>query len=112
MKKIISIIFSIAAAFAIVSLTISCEDYLDKAPESSISETDAFGNFTSFQGFVEQLYNVVIGYDKCGAWNRYTFADEDLTIAPSNFDAGNWWGGIVRRLAGTTRRTLFATDGA
>ncbi len=92
MKKIISIIFSIAAAFAIVSLTISCEDYLDKAPESSISETDAFGNFTSFQGFVEQLYNVVIGYDKCGAWNRYTFADEDLTIAPSNFDAGNWWG--------------------
>lgn len=92
MKKIISIIFSIAALLAIVSLTVSCEDYLDKAPESSITETDVFGDFTSFQGFVEQLYNVVIGYDKCGAWNNYSFADEDLTIAPKNFDSGNWWG--------------------
>ena len=92
MKKIVTIILSIAAAFSIVSMTTSCEAYLDKAPDSDITEKDAFGNFTAFQGFVEQLYNVVMGYDKGGAWNRYSFADEDLTIATSNFDTGNWWG--------------------
>ena len=92
MKKIVTIILSIAAAFTIVSMATSCEAYLDKAPDSDITEKDAFGDFTAFQGFVEQLYNVVIGYDKCGAWNKYSFADEDLTIAPMNFDNGNWWG--------------------
>lgn len=92
MKKIVTIIASIAAAFTIVFSTASCEKYLDKAPDSDITEKDAFGNFTAFQGFVEQLYNVVMGYDKGGAWNRYSFADEDLTIATSNFDTGNWWG--------------------
>ena len=92
MKKIINILLSLAAVITMFAMTVSCEKYLDKAPESDISEKDAFGDFTAFQGFVEQLYNCVMGYDKGGAWNRYTFADEDLTIATSNFDTGNWWG--------------------
>lgn len=29
----------------------SCEDYLDKAPESSVNPNDAFKNFRNFQGF-------------------------------------------------------------
>ena len=92
MKKITTIFLSIAAALVIGFTATSCEDYLDKAPDSDIAPADAFGNFTAFQGFIEQEYNLVIGYDKCGAWNRYSFADEDLTISTSNFDAGNWWG--------------------
>lgn len=28
----------------------SCEDYLDKAPESSVNPNDAFKNFRNFQG--------------------------------------------------------------
>ena len=27
----------------------SCEDYLDKSPESTVSEEDAFKNFRNFQ---------------------------------------------------------------
>ena len=36
--------------------TASCSDYLDKAPESEVSDKDAFKNFTNFQGFTEELY--------------------------------------------------------
>ena len=78
MKKIVTIILSLSAVLSLVCATSSCEKYLDKAPDSDITEKDAFGNFTAFQGFVEQLYNVVMGYDKGGAWNRYSFADEQL----------------------------------
>ncbi|HRT48471.1 MAG TPA: RagB/SusD family nutrient uptake outer membrane protein [Bacteroidales bacterium] len=70
----------------------SCEKYLDKAPASDISEKDVFGNFTSFQGFVEQMYNCIVDPDKAGAWNKYLFADETLNNYPYNFDNGNYWG--------------------
>ena len=46
---------SIAAALVIGFTATSCEDYLDKAPDSDITEADAFGNFTAFQGFIEQV---------------------------------------------------------
>ena len=91
MKKISTILLSIAAALVIGFTATSCEDYLDKAPDSDITPADAFGDFTAFQGFIEQEYNLVIGYDKCGAWNRFSFADENLTISTDAFDTGNWW---------------------
>lgn len=69
----------------------SCEDYLDKAPESDISEKDAFGNFTSFQGFVEEMYKCIMDPDKGGAFNRCLFADETLGNSPYPFDQGNYW---------------------
>jgi hypothetical protein len=72
--------------------TVSCEKYLDKAPSADITEKDAFGNFTSFQGFVEQMYNCMMDPDKGGAWNKYLFADETLNNYPYNFDNGNYWG--------------------
>ena len=37
----------------------SCEDYLDKEPESTLSETDAYKNFRNFQGFIEEIYNCI-----------------------------------------------------
>ena len=70
---------------------VSCEDYLDKSPESDISEKDVFGNFTSFQGFVEQMYNLIQDPDKGGAWNLCLFADETLGPNPYQFDTGNYW---------------------
>jgi hypothetical protein len=70
---------------------VSCEDYLDKAPESDISDKDAFGNFVSFQGFIEEMYNCIMDPDKGGAWNRCLFADETLGPSPYPFDQGNYW---------------------
>jgi hypothetical protein len=75
-----------------VLFSTSCEDYLDKAPEADVTEKDAFGNFQSFQGFVEQMYNCIMDPDKGGAWNKYLFADETLNNYPYAFDNGNYWG--------------------
>lgn len=69
----------------------SCESYLDKSPQSDIEENDAFKNFISFQGFVEEMYNCITDYNKTGAWNNYLFADEVLNNSPYAFDLGNYW---------------------
>lgn len=75
-----------------LSSFISCEDYLDKSPQSDISEDDVFKNFVSFQGFAEQMYNCVMDPNKGRAWNNYLFADETLGPYPYQFDYGNYWG--------------------
>ncbi len=72
-------------------VSISCEEYLDKAPEADVTEKDAFKNFDSFQGFIEELYNCVINPDLAAAWNNYSFADENLGPNPYPFDVGNYW---------------------
>ena len=56
----------------------SCEDYLDKAPESTVSEDDAFKNFRNFQGFIEEIYNCIPDKEKnnyCTSWN---WGDDEL----------------------------------
>lgn len=70
----------------------SCEDYLDKSPDADVTEKDVFGNFRSFQGFIEQMHNCIMDPDKGGAWNKYMFADERLNNKRYNFDYGNYWG--------------------
>lgn len=71
---------------------VSCEDYLDKSPDADVTEKDAFGNFRSFQGFIEQMHKCIMDPDKGGAWNKYMFADETLNNKRYNFDYGNYWG--------------------
>jgi len=92
MKKIKYHIYQGVIFLMLILSSNSCESYLDKAPEASISEKDVFGNFTSFQGFVEEMYNCIMDPDKGGAWNKYLFADETLNNKPYNFDYGNYWG--------------------
>lgn len=86
--RLIYLTFIIVTLFAVTS----CEDYLDKSPEADISEKDVYGNFTSFQGFIEELYVCIMDPNKGGAWNPYLFADETLNNKPYNFDNGNYWG--------------------
>ena len=91
MKRINQYIYSGFILIILLLTPTSCEEYLDKAPSSDISEKDVYGNFTSFQGFVEQMYNCIMDPDKGGAWNKYLFADETLNNYPYNFDNGNYW---------------------
>jgi starch-binding outer membrane protein, SusD/RagB family len=86
-KNIIYIVSSLMVLFFMTS----CEDYLDKAPQADISEKDAFGDFQSFQGFIEELYNCITDHDKGGAWNNYSFADENLGPNIYPFDRGDYW---------------------
>ena len=91
MKKINHYIKSGLILLMLVLGSISCEDYLDKAPGADITEKDVYGNFQSFQGFVEEMYNCIMDPDKGGAWNKYLFADETLNNYIYNFDLGNYW---------------------
>jgi len=92
-KKNIPYYIRTSVAFLLLFfISTSCEDYLDKAPQADITEKDVYGNFKSFQGFTELLYNCIMDPDKGGAWNKYMFADETLNNKPYNFDYANYWG--------------------
>jgi hypothetical protein len=92
MRQIVLEKLRIVFGISLLSLTtVSCESYLDKAPEATITEKDAFVNFVSFQGFVEEMYNCITDYNKAGAWNQYLFADETLGNSPYPFDQGDYW---------------------
>ena len=57
---------------------VSCEAYLDKEPESTVSEETAFVNFRNFQGFIEEIYNCIPDKEKanwCPSWN---WGDEEI----------------------------------
>ena len=83
-------LFTLLVLLGTLSLS-SCEKYLAKAPEADITEKEVFGNFISFQGFIEQMYNCIVDKNKGGAWNAYLFADETLNNKPYPFDQGDYW---------------------
>ena len=75
----------------------SCEDYLEKAPESIISEEVAFVNFTNFQGFIEEIYNCIPDKEKkywTASWN---WGEDELFNLEGSWhmthqvDIGNFW---------------------
>lgn len=89
-SKLVFMICIIAISLAIGS----CEKYLDKAPEASISDKDVFGSFNSFQGWVEEMYNCETDYSKVLGGNYYynfLCADEALGNKPLLWDDGNYW---------------------
>lgn len=84
--------------FSITFLAISCQDYLEKSPESIISDKDAFVNFINFQGFVEELYSCLPDPSKA-TWNsEFNLGDDVLSTSTATFrlnamfDTGNYWG--------------------
>ncbi|WP_298551450.1 RagB/SusD family nutrient uptake outer membrane protein [uncultured Algibacter sp.] len=54
-----------------LALSFSCEDFLDQAPESIIDEVEVFSTFKNAQGFVEEMYALVVAYEV----QAHTFQD-------------------------------------
>src|ERR1035437_108922 len=96
MKKYITIFCGGLALLSIIGLT-SCKKYLDKAPEASISSTEAYKNFTNFQGFTEELYCCIPEYTSW-VWNFDWNMSEEVVHPDANgyltdvLDKGNSWG--------------------
>lgn len=72
----------------------SCEDYLDKAPESNLTVDEVFKDFDHAQGFVEEMYAMVVDYGTGGHWQTdYMYGDDAIvnnTWMPSvQIDRGN-----------------------
>ena len=62
-KNIKNILYTGCLALVLTTSLSSCEDYLDKSPETTVSSEDAFKTFKNFQGFIEEIYNW------CPSWN-------------------------------------------
>lgn len=56
----------------------SCEDYLDKEPDSTVSSEDAFKNFINFQGFIEEIYNCIPDKEKCYWCPSWNWGDDEI----------------------------------
>ncbi|WP_204344081.1 RagB/SusD family nutrient uptake outer membrane protein [Psychroserpens algicola] len=74
----------------------SCEDYLDVAPDAIIDEEEIFSSFNNAQGFVEEMYALVVSYEQ----QTHTFQDFLLgddgfvdrpTKASGDIDAGRFY---------------------
>lgn len=75
----------------------ACVEYLDRAPEAEISSTDAFINFTNFQGFTEELYAAIPEYTSPVWACNWMLGDEILhkdggIWLNDLFDKGDYWG--------------------
>lgn len=80
----------------------SCKKYLDKAPLSDINETEAFKNFTNFQGFTEELYNCIPLTSSADFHNNWNFGEEEhwelgeTRLFANAVDQGDYWGWNTR----------------
>lgn len=93
-KKIYTLLLAAGVAFT----SVSCTDYLDKAPGSDIDPVEPYKNYTNFQGFLEEAYNCIPGLASTswyhGCWNygedEYWQPSETRMLS-NNIDQGNYW---------------------
>lgn len=76
----------------------SCSDFLDRDPQSLVSDKDAFKNFVNFQGFTEELYHTIPDFTN-GYWtNSFNWGEDEIQSTAQNFhfgvkiDNGDFWG--------------------
>ena len=98
MKKAYKILILQIAVLSGVFLFTSCEDYLDKSPEVTLSEKDVFTKFETYQGYVEDIYQQMPQIDmgtSGGGDINWNWGDDVLmgksTFLSPHFDAGNLW---------------------
>lgn len=89
----------------------SCEDYLDVAPESVLTQEEVFSNFDNAQGFVEEMYAMVVDYGTAGhTFQDYIFGDDayhpQQWKSSGKVDRGqlDWWSNGSLSYLGTKAR--------
>ena len=71
-SNIKSLLYGCLLLLACGASFVSCTDWLDKDPESIVAEDEAFKNYRNFQGYIEEIYNLIPDKEKvnyCTAWN-------------------------------------------
>ena len=56
----------------------SCEDYLDKDPDSNVSPETPFKNFQNAQGYVEEIYNCIPNKAQCDWTTSWNLGDDEI----------------------------------
>jgi len=77
---------------------VSCKKYLDRDPESIVSEESAFRDFRNFQGYTEELYNCIPDFTNRYWTNSWNWGEDEIQSTVQNFhivnkiDNGDFWG--------------------
>lgn len=88
----------IAAVIAGSVLLVSCRKFLDRDPQSIVSEADAYRNFINFQGFTEELYHCIPDFSNAYWTNSWNWGEDEIQSTGRDFhfvvkiDNGNFWG--------------------
>jgi hypothetical protein len=88
----------IVAIGTIISGIVSCKKYLDREPESIVSEEIAFKDFRNFQGYTEELYNCIPDFTNRYWTNSWNWGEDEIQTTANNFhfvckiDNGDFWG--------------------
>ena len=95
-NKIKTLMLTGCVSLALGTSLSSCQDYLDKEPDSTVSADDAFANFRNFQGFVEEIYNCIPDKEKCNYCPSWNWGDDEIFNPESDWrmthqvDLGNF----------------------
>lgn len=98
MKEYIKTMFRGSLFMAMLLVVFSCEDYLERTPESVVSEEIAFRNFTNFQGFTEELYGCIVDFTNRYWTNSFNWGDDEIQSTANTFhfgvkiENGDFWG--------------------
>lgn len=73
----------------------SCESYLDKTPDSDISEKDVFSTYENFQGFADALYACMVDPNNFALTTGSANGDESIAMqgwaSARKYAEGNYW---------------------
>ncbi len=94
MKKISKLLILLVALFGVTS----CSDFLNRDPQSLISEEDAFKNFINFQGYTEELYHCIPDFTNRYWTNSFNWGEDEIQSTANTFhflvkiENGDFWG--------------------
>jgi hypothetical protein len=90
--------------------TFACEEYLDIAPEAEIEAATVFGTFVTSQGFVEEMYNLVVDYGTNGwSFQDYIYGDDGYNTQSFKF-SGQLDNGELNRWIGNSLSYLHQNN--
>ena len=118
-NKIKTLLLTGCVSLALGTSLSSCQDYLDKEPDSTVSADDAFANFRNFQGFVEEIYNCIPDKEKCNYCPSWNWGDDEIfnpeadsrmthQVDLGNFRAWETTGNWLKRDGASTSTDKFA----
>jgi len=96
MKKYYIKLLSLVCFMLVAS---SCEEYLDKTIETDLNVEEVFKNFNNAQGFVEEMYAMVVNYGTATHWQSFMcYGDDAIGTQTWQFDyridQGRYWNWI------------------
>ena len=87
MKKTINKTKKFAAILIISLMATSCEDFLAKSDLASVPESDVFGTFKHFQGYVANMYNYVFDYQNLANNGDIMWPNFEETVSDGSYYA-------------------------